>query len=71
MKWFDELFSVDEEEFHEICKRIILTIFELMEEAITSDNGEELKELIEMEILDKLRNNKTYNLPCRSVEENL
>jgi len=38
MKWFDELLSVDNEAFDKVCRSILLTLFALMEDAMTSDD---------------------------------
>ena len=45
-KWFDELLSVDEAEFDRACRGILLTLFGLMEEAMTSDDDKCLEKLL-------------------------
>ena len=72
MKWFDELIGIDGDDLDKICRGILITLVGLMEEAITSDNdkcieklfrdylteGEKFKELVEMDLPEKLRNNR-------------
>ena len=72
MKWFDELIGINGYDFDTICRGILITLFGLMEEAITSDNdkcfenlfrdylieGEIFKELVEIVLPAKLKNNR-------------
>ena len=80
MKWFDELIGINGYDFDTICRGILITLFGLMEEAITSDNDkcfenlfrdylikrEIFKELVDIVLPAKLKNNRMCTT-CREI----